>query len=242
MFADSFLETSGIQRSHRSLSTLTSFGLQAAIAAALLLFPLFHQEALPLLHRLSTPVSLGRPFEQPLAVRASGGLNSIFASNHADFRLRAPSRIPTSLPPETDDPGLPPGPGGPYIPGTQGDPNGQILNVLGGGTQPVMPVRAAAATPRIRISQMSPGSLTHSVQPIYPARARSARIQGTVVLAAIIGKDGTIANLHVANGHPMLTGAAIDAVRQWRYRPYILNGDPVEVETQITVNFSLSGS
>jgi protein TonB len=63
-----------------------------------------------------------------------------------------------------------------------------------------------------------------------------------VLLQAIISKEGTIENLRVLSGHPMLTAAAIDAVRQWRYRPYVLNGAPVEVETQITVNFSLAGN
>jgi protein TonB len=86
------------------------------------------------------------------------------------------------------------------------------------------------------------GNLMHRVQPVYPSPARSARIQGQVVLSATISKVGTIENLRVVAGHPMLVGAAIDAVKQWRYRPYILNNEPVEVETQITVNFSLSGS
>ena len=88
---------------------------------------------------------------------------------------------------------------------------------------------------------MMEGNLIHRVQPDYPLPARSARIQGEVVLAAIIGKDGSIQNLHVLKGHPMLVKAALDAVQQWRYRPYVLNGDPVEVETQVTVNFVLSG-
>jgi protein TonB len=79
------------------------------------------------------------------------------------------------------------------------------------------------------------------VQPIYPALARAARIQGPVHLRAFISRTGTIENLQAIDGHPMLVGSAINAVSQWRYRPYILNGDPVEVETQVTVIFSLSG-
>ena len=86
------------------------------------------------------------------------------------------------------------------------------------------------------------GNLIRRVQPAYPPLARSARIQGQVVLAAIISKEGTIENLRILTGHPMLVHAAVEAVSQWRYRPYILNSDPVEVETQITVNFSLSGN
>ena len=84
-------------------------------------------------------------------------------------------------------------------------------------------------------------NLVHRVQPAYPPLARAARIQGPVVLQAVISKSGTIENLQVLNGHPMLVRSALDAVRQWRYRPYFLNGEPVEVETQITVNFILSG-
>ena len=69
--------------------------------------------------------------------------------------------------------------------------------------------------------------------------ARTAHVQGSVVLAALISSDGTIRNLRLISGHPMLAPAAIDAVSQWRYRPYILNGEAIEVETQITVNFKL---
>jgi protein TonB len=68
-----------------------------------------------------------------------------------------------------------------------------------------------------------------------------ARVQGTVVLQAVIGKDGTIRELRLISGHPMLAPAAIEAVKQWRYRPYLLNGEPVEVDTQVNVNFTLGG-
>ncbi len=89
---------------------------------------------------------------------------------------------------------------------------------------------------------MSEGNLVHKVQPAYPGLARSARIQGAVLLQAVISKAGSIENLKVLAGHPMLVQAAIEAVSQWRYRPYILNNEPVEVETLITVNFSLAGN
>jgi protein TonB len=89
---------------------------------------------------------------------------------------------------------------------------------------------------------MSEGDLIHKILPTYPPLARSARIQGTVVLQAMISKLGTIENLRLLFGHPMLAPAAIEAVRQWRYRPYILNNEPVAVETRITVNFSLAGN
>ena len=94
----------------------------------------------------------------------------------------------------------------------------------------------------LRISHINEGNLIRRVQPAYPPLARSARIQGAVILQAVISRQGAIENLKVLSGHPMLAPAAVDAVRQWRYRPYILNNEPVEVETLITVNFSLAGN
>ncbi len=85
------------------------------------------------------------------------------------------------------------------------------------------------------------GNLILRVQPLYPPLARQARIQGQVVLRAVISRAGAMENLQVLSGHPMLVQSAIDAVKQWRYRPYSLNGEAMEVETQVTVNFVLSG-
>jgi len=108
-----------------------------------------------------------------------------------------------------------------------------------GGTPVAVP---KVAVQRVRVSQgVTQGMVIHKVQPTYPPLARTARVQGAVQLAAEIGKDGTVQNLHVLSGHPLLTQAALDAVKQWRYKPYILNGEPVIVDTQITVNFTLSG-
>ena len=84
------------------------------------------------------------------------------------------------------------------------------------------------------------GLLTGKVPPHYPPEARDARIQGSVVMTAVIDKQGNVANLQLISGHPTLAPAAIEAVKQWRYRPYLLNGQPVEVETQVTVNFTLA--
>jgi TonB family protein len=99
-----------------------------------------------------------------------------------------------------------------------------------------------AVPQRVRVSQdVSQGLLIHRVQPMYPPLARQARIQGAVILQAEIGKDGTIENLRLISGHPLLVQAAMDAVKQWRYKPYFLYGEPVAVETQITVNFTLAG-
>jgi protein TonB len=94
---------------------------------------------------------------------------------------------------------------------------------------------------RVRISQgVTRGLLIQKVEPQYPPLARAARVQGDVVLSAVIDTNGQITNLQLVSGHPMLVPAAIAAVKQWRYKPYLLNGQPVEVETTITVIFSLS--
>jgi len=93
----------------------------------------------------------------------------------------------------------------------------------------------------VRISQgVTKGLLIHRVEPTYPMLAKQARVQGEVVLTAIINVNGEIQNLQLVSGHPMLVPEAISAVKQWRYKPYLLNGQPVEVETTITVIFSLS--
>ena len=88
---------------------------------------------------------------------------------------------------------------------------------------------------------MSP--VTRSAEPIptYPPIARAAHVSGTVVLHAIISKTGTIKNLQVISGPEMLRASAVDAVRTWRYKPYILNGEPTEVDTTVSVNFNMGG-
>jgi periplasmic protein TonB len=101
-----------------------------------------------------------------------------------------------------------------------------------------MPVTVSPT--RVAVSQgVSQGLLIRQVKPVYPSIARESHISGTVQLRAIIARDGTVRSLNVVGGHPLLTKAAIDAVRQWRYKPYLLNGQPVEVETQISIEFKM---
>ncbi len=85
---------------------------------------------------------------------------------------------------------------------------------------------------------MSQASLISQTKPVYPPLAKQARIQGIVILEAVIGKDGMVSEIKVLNGHPLLQQAAIDAVSQWKYKPTLLNGEPVEVVTTVTVNFA----
>jgi len=93
---------------------------------------------------------------------------------------------------------------------------------------------------RVRISQgVTQGLCIKKVEPAYPKIAQAAHVSGSVILKAIIGKDGLIHELQLVSGHPLLVGSAMDAVKQWRYHPYLLSGEPVEVETTVTVTFSL---
>jgi len=163
-------------------------------------------------------------------------------------QLRTPTRIPEKIamireeqpPPAADSGGIIGG-----VPG--GIPGGQLGGVIGGiigstSNLNVVPKRPTEPVMRIRVSQgVSTGRLINKVEPVYPQLARGARVQGQVVITAIISKDGTIQDLRVLSGHPLLVQAALDAVRQWRYKPYLLNGEPVEVETTVTVIFSLTG-
>jgi len=104
------------------------------------------------------------------------------------------------------------------------------------------PAASTKQQQRVRVSQGVIQRLKISeVAPSYPVEAKQAGVQGLVVLAAVIGKDGNIQSLKVLNSpSPALSQAAMDAVKQWKYRPFMLNGTPVEVDTQITVNFTLS--
>jgi TonB family protein len=121
--------------------------------------------------------------------------------------------------------------------GTQQANSIDFKSVSPGGTPP-----QAGTTPmRVRVSQgVTQGMVNSKVQPIYPPDAKAARVQGSVVIAVIIGKDGNVQSERLVSGHPLLSPAAMDAVKGWKYRPYVLNGDPVEVDTQITVNFTLA--
>jgi periplasmic protein TonB len=159
--------------------------------------------------------------------------------------LRTPTKIPKKIemikeeeapPPVMSAAGVVGG-----VPG--GVPGGQMGGVIGGIISSTPVAVPKVATPqRVRVSQgVSQGLLVRKVQPAYPPLARQARIQGAVVLQAEISKDGAIENLRLISGHPMLAPSAIEAVKQWRYKPYFLNGEPVAVETQITVNFTLAG-
>jgi protein TonB len=127
--------------------------------------------------------------------------------------------------------------------GAPGGVLGGVLGAIGNAAPPPPPVKEEKkATPsRIRVGgNVQQANLIRKVTPLYPPLAKQARIQGVVRFTAIIGKDGTIQNLQLVSGHPLLVEAAKQAVSQWQYKPTLLNGDPVEVVTTIEVNFTLS--
>jgi protein TonB len=125
-----------------------------------------------------------------------------------------------------------------------GVPGGQLGGVISGIVSSTS--RSIAVTPmlepvkRVRISQgVTQGMVINKVQPVYPKLALVARVTGVVLVKAVISKQGVISELQVVSGHPVLVPAALKALKQWRYRPYLLNGEPVEVETYITVTFAI---
>jgi protein TonB len=246
MFEDSLIESGGRLRTKRGATTLLSFVLQVFLIGVLILIPLLYTEALPkqqLMTFLVAPPPPPPPPPPPAAVPVK--VVKQIQSDIVNGQLRTPTKIPEKVQMIKEEEAPPPmmATGGVVggVPG--GVPGGQMGGVIGGiiSSTPVAVPRVATPQ-RVRVSQgVSQGLLIRKVQPVYPPLARQARIQGNVVLQAEISKDGTIENLRLISGHPMLAPSAIEAVKQWRYKPYFLNGEPVEVETQITVIFSLSG-
>ena len=239
MFAESLIETSWTQRARRGWMTLTSFGLQAAVVATVLVFSLLQTVGMPLSRTVSTPISMGRrdPGPAPIAHGTrSGGIQIIPYSGP----LMEPTSIRHGIPADGEVATQPVACCGPI--GDNPLATGPSFLMPISGTHPVMPVAPPPAKPMFRSSNLLEGMLIHRVQPSYPPLARSAHIQGPVELAAIISREGRIEHLQLISGHPMLVPAALDAVSQWRYRPYVLNGEAIEVETRITVNFILAAN
>ncbi len=124
-----------------------------------------------------------------------------------------------------------------------GSGTGSGLGVMGGiGTAPSPVVKVAPPKGPTRVSSgVVSGLKISGATPVYPPIAKAAHVSGAVVLHAIISKEGTIKNLSVISGPEMLKSSALEAVQTWRYKPYLLNGEPTEVDTQITVNFNFGG-
>ena len=245
MFEDSLIESGNRFRAKRRLSTtILSFALQVGLICVLILIPLIYTDALPKTQLMTFLVAPPPPPPPPPPPAAAPVKVVKMVSEMVNGQLRTPSKIPEKVqmikeeeaPPDLGGGGVPGG-----VPG--GIPGGSTGGVIGGILSSTHVDVPKVATPqRVRVSSgVSTGLLIKKVTPNYPPLAKQARIQGHVLLQAEISKEGTIQNLQLISGHPMLAPAAIEAVKQWRYKPYLLNGEPVAVETQVDVVFSLSG-
>jgi len=245
MFEDSLLESGGRLRTKRGMTTTISFIIQIGIIIVMILIPLIFTEALPRTQLMTFLVAPPPPPPPPPPAAAPVKIVKQIQTDIVNGQLRTPTKIPQKVQMIKEDEAPPPVMatsgvvGG--VPG--GVPGGQMGGVIGGIISSTPVAVPKVATPqRVRVSQgVSTGLLVRKVNPSYPPLARQARIQGTVVLQAEISKTGDIQNLRLISGHPMLAPSAIEAVKQWKYKPYLLNGEPVEVETTVQVNFTLSG-
>lgn len=243
MFEDSLLESGGKFKTKRGATTTIAVIAQIAFVGVLVLIPLIYTEALPK-QQLMTFLVAPPPPPPPPPPPAAAPVHVVkkIETDLNNGALRTPTAIPKKIAMiKEDEP--PPSSVGVMGGVAGGVPGGQMGGVIGGIISSAPVAVPKVATPqKIRVSQgVSEGLLVRKVSPSYPPLAKQARIQGSVVLQATIGKDGSIQNLRVVSGHPMLTQSAIDAVKQWKYRPYLLNGEAVEVETTVQVNFTLSG-
>jgi len=244
MFEDSLIESGGRLKTKRGVWTFLSFVLEAVLVGVLVLIPLLFTEALPKTQLMTFLVAPPPPPPPPPPAAAPVKIVKQVQTNIINNQLRTPTKIPEKVQMIKEDEAPPPAMSAGVVGGVPGGiPGGQMGGVIGGIISSTPVAVPKVATPqRVRVSQgVTQGLLIRKVQPNYPPLARQARIQGSVLLQAEISKDGSIENLRLLSGHPMLAPAAIEAVKQWKYKPYILNGEPVEVETQITVNFTLSG-
>lgn len=248
MFADSVLDF-GVQRKRKFFATTTSFVFNCLAIGVMLLIPLAFTEELPKAQLLTFLVAPPPPPPPPPPAAAVQKIvHQIQTDVLSSGQLRTPSRIPQKVQMIKEEEAPPPMPttggvvGG--VPG--GIPGGQLGGVIGGivnsaSNLAAVPKFVPVTPQRVRISQgVTKGLLVHRVEPAYPTLAKAARVQGEVILTAVISTNGEIENLQLVSGHPMLVPAALAAVKQWRYKPYLLNGQPVEVETTITVIFALT--
>jgi periplasmic protein TonB len=233
----STLESSWDKSARRGWSAAASFGFQAMALSLLLLIPLLTVQGPPRLP-LWEAVMAPPPPPPPAPAAQQHPLHSV--TNMSGEHVLQPPTIPSHIA-DVHETAAPAAPdlGELGVNGGTGSRGRGAANSIGDSVAIIPPPPSAPTRPP-RISHWAEGNLIYRVQPVYPTLARQARIQGAVQLRAIISKEGTIEHLAVESGHPMLIGSAIEAVRQWRYRPYLLNEEPIEIETEITVNFVLS--
>ncbi|MGA7820995.1 MAG: TonB family protein [Candidatus Sulfotelmatobacter sp.] len=234
---------SGAKLGRNPLAGAGAVVLQCLLLLAVVVTPLFRTVPLP---KRETLTML---YLQPPAAPV-GNATKLRAptspSTYAPTSIAIPSPVPKTQeappPPVSTTGGVLGGVPGGVVGGVPGGAFHEMLSSA--QTVPVLS-KSPVPTPikRMRIaSRVAEANLIHDVPPQYPPEAGRARIEGTVVLMAVIGTDGTVTDVRIESGLPILAQAAIDAVKQWRYKPYMIDGEPVEVDSRITINFALSTS
>ena len=224
-------------------AAIGSLAFLSDLLLALIAIPLFHIDPLPkretltMLYLQPPPAAAGNGVKfQPPKPAPTYSSTSVAIPTPVHMTQEAP------LPPVGVSGGVAGGVSGGVIGGI---PAGMLNEVLSSSRSVPVPAKTPDPTPvkRIRVaSRVVEANLIHDVTPQYPPEAGRARIEGMVVLLAVIGTDGSVKDVRVESGLPILAQAAIDAVKQWRYRPYMIDGEPVEVDSRITINFTLSAS
>jgi protein TonB len=248
MFEDTLIESQGKIKTRRGWTTLISFALEAIAIGIMVLIPLMFTQALPtekLVATLVAPPPPPPPPPPPSAAKETPSEPKPVTHEVNPEALRVPTKIPKKVD-MTQEQGSVAAPSvAGVVGGTPGGvAGGQIGGVIGGvlGSVPAS-IPKAPPSQRVRVSQgVVAGLLVHQVKPEYPPAAKASHVEGVVTLHAIIGKDGAVKQVQVLGGPPLLARSAEDAVKQWRYKPYVLNGQPVEVDTNITVNFKLAST
>ena len=239
-------------RTSRPYTVSFSALLQLALAAAAVTYPLWHVEALPRVKlRALSPFRNAMPLVDPQPAQRPAAPTLQRRAPLLTFRvpkLMARNDVAATAA-QIDAPVLDGGPSGdpgPFFPGLPPGNGGGNGPIIASGPTQTPPAAARKPEPAAILHPVPVGGrvkqplLLREVKPAYPALAIAARIQGMVKIAAIISRDGTVRDARVVSGHPLLIAAALDAVRQWRYRPTILNDQPVEVALALEVNFTLS--
>lgn len=235
MFEDSLVESTGRIRTRSQRYAIGSFALQAIVLAALALVPYLYPAALPK-EALSALLVAPQPPSAPAQLPRAPSVRTVSPAQLAG--LTAPATIPRRIA-EGDD-ARPTPPGIDYGPGDQG--KGDVRGAMFLLGNPPTPPQVAPAKPAgpIRISQgVAQGHVLVPIEPVYPAIAKAAHIQGTVTIEAVISKDGLVEQARVVSGPAMLVQAALAALSRARYAPFRLDGKPVDVETTINIEFVL---
>ena len=235
---DQLVESTNKKKTNKVWSVWLSASIQALILGVLILIPLIYTSALPkalMTSFLVAPPPPPPPPPPPTVVHVTKVVPKFVTG-----KLQAPTVIPKKIVMVHEDPQPDVGMTGGVPGGVPGGSSGGVLGGIIGGTPGVPPPPKPTAPLRVGGAVMQ-AKIINQTQPQYPQIAKMAHVSGTVLLHAIISENGTIQELQVMSGPALLRQAALDAVKQWRYQPTTLNGQPVKVDTTIQVVFDLNG-